>query len=364
MSDLFSSWFAMPNSQRQSPLLPEDEMQLAEAQSMPMQAMPSQPMQRAPAMAPQARAVSPKDDFVEQLRQSFAQREAGIADMQAKAQAAPSNTGFAGADLRPALSIADGILKTNSAAYYSNPKDNESLKERLLASAAKNQDKLADDKLSLAKYFADQDQSKTDLKYKYDYLDAMKDKADGQLDIAKDKVAKEKTPTGDAYKAAGFARRLQQSEDVFNDLSGQGYAGPSRTDEALSFLPNEARDPKFQSYDQSARNFVNATLRRESGASISPTEFANARAQYLPTPGDSAEVLAQKAANRRQVFESFKAEGGPAFRAIPYVSPKVKAPSKAGGEPMVSVQAPSGKIVQMPASEAERAIKAGGKRVE
>jgi hypothetical protein len=50
--------------------------------------------------------------------------------------------------------------------------------------------------------------------------------------------------------------------------------------------------------EQAQRDFVNAILRKESGAAISPTEFASASKQYFPQPGDSPAVIAQKANNR------------------------------------------------------------------
>jgi hypothetical protein len=75
------------------------------------------------------------------------------------------------------------------------------------------------------------------------------------------------------------------------------------------------QSPEVQSYMQSARNFINAVLRRESGAVISPTEFSEAKAQYLPLPGDTPENLAQKAANRAQVFSTMKRASGNAYEA-------------------------------------------------
>ena len=54
---------------------------------------------------------------------------------------------------------------------------------------------------------------------------------------------------------------------------------------------------------QAQREFVNAILRRESGAVISPTEFASAAQQYFPQPGDGPEVLAQKRAARQRALQ-------------------------------------------------------------
>jgi hypothetical protein len=68
-----------------------------------------------------------------------------------------------------------------------------------------------------------------------------------------------------------------------------------------------------QAQKQAERNFVNAVLRKESGAVISDSEFKNAERQYFPRSGDSKEVLAQKAANRALVIESFRNLAGPAW---------------------------------------------------
>jgi hypothetical protein len=53
---------------------------------------------------------------------------------------------------------------------------------------------------------------------------------------------------------------------------------------------------------------VNAVLRRESGAVISPEEFANAERQYFPQIGDSRPVIEQKARNRRAAIEGMRAD--------------------------------------------------------
>ena len=64
---------------------------------------------------------------------------------------------------------------------------------------------------------------------------------------------------------------------------------------------------------QAERNFVNAVLRRESGAAISPSEFASAEKQYFPQPGDDATTLAQKAKNRQTVITNLAKSAGPAM---------------------------------------------------
>lgn len=67
-----------------------------------------------------------------------------------------------------------------------------------------------------------------------------------------------------------------------------------------------------QKVEQAQRNFVNAILRQESGAVISPSEFDNAQKQYFPQPGDSKEVIEQKRKNRGTAISGLKVMAGPA----------------------------------------------------
>jgi hypothetical protein len=75
---------------------------------------------------------------------------------------------------------------------------------------------------------------------------------------------------------------------------------------------NYAKSDDAQKFDQAKRNFINAVLRRESGAVISPEEFANANQQYFPQPGDGADVVAQKKKNREDAITGFEISSGPA----------------------------------------------------
>lgn len=127
---------------------------------------------------------------------------------------------------------------------------------------------------------------------------------------------KDKPITDEQAKAAGFVMRTQEAENTFQDLA------PYVQDQGLGkywqkLAPNPLKNAQQQQYEQAQRNFVNAILRRESGAAISPAEFYNAREQYFPQPGDKADVIAQKAANRQTVIESLKKSAGPALSTLP-----------------------------------------------
>lgn len=73
---------------------------------------------------------------------------------------------------------------------------------------------------------------------------------------------------------------------------------------------------EFQMAEQAQRDFVNAVLRRESGAVISPSEFDNAKKQYFPQPGDTPEVIEQKRRNRLNAINGIARAAGPNY-ALP-----------------------------------------------
>lgn len=81
-----------------------------------------------------------------------------------------------------------------------------------------------------------------------------------------------------------------------------------------------------QQFDQSKRDFINALLRKESGAVIGTEEFASADKQYFPQPGDSPSVIAQKEANRTTAIQGLQRAAGPAYRPPTGGAPTPDAP--------------------------------------
>lgn len=123
-----------------------------------------------------------------------------------------------------------------------------------------------------------------------------------------------KPPTAAQSTAAGFASRVVQSKDII-DLNSSELSRLSVVEHAAQrTLPNALKSPLMQKQEQAERNFVNAVLRRESGAAISPEEFKSAEKQYFPRPGDSDEVLAQKKANRDLTSRNLINESGTAYQ--------------------------------------------------
>ena len=124
-------------------------------------------------------------------------------------------------------------------------------------------------------------------------------------------------PLNDSERTAiGYANRLTEA-DVIIDQLGSKFTGFSSYFGQL--LPNALKSAERQQFEQAKRNFVNAVLRRESGAVISKEEFANAEQQYFPQPGDTPEVLTQKDANRASSIRNLMLSGGQ-ITATPQIS--------------------------------------------
>ena len=140
-------------------------------------------------------------------------------------------------------------------------------------------------------------------------------------------------------KSSGFGVRAASAHEQLNALEGGGLGGESDWfpkykvgetvqpgmikrsaealpsfgigfDESMGTMMNFTQSAAQQRVDQAQRNFVNATLRQESGAAISQGEWDNAKKQYFPQPGDDASVIEQKRLNRAQVINGFKTSAG------------------------------------------------------
>jgi hypothetical protein len=122
-------------------------------------------------------------------------------------------------------------------------------------------------------------------------------------------------------KDAGFANRMFRAEQILRDqkVIDAATSYPQAAIEGLPrFVPDAAKNylhsGDYQKYDQAKRDFVNAVLRRESGAAISESEFRNAEKQYFPQPGDTPERIAEKQKNRQDTLAAIAGGGGPNYR--------------------------------------------------
>lgn len=137
-------------------------------------------------------------------------------------------------------------------------------------------------------------------------------------------------------KALQFGGRMQEANQIFDTLEkgGKLFSTPGANNAITGGIVNQLNTPAGQQLDQAKRNFVNAVLRRESGAAIAPSEFDSADKQYFPQPGDSAEVVQQKRANRELSMRGILAEVPDADTRIAKIrNPPPQAPAAPGAAP-------------------------------
>lgn len=255
-----------------------------------------------------------------QRKQQEASNEQDIGNEQLDKYIAQYQNYDAPADLRGLGALADafGPHKTNFAANYKSPESQSERQAKVIAL----KEALSERKLK------QKAESNAALKAQLEALKAQKDDALKneymRSLIRKNNMAQEKPEPdlkADQSLAAGYGRRMEQAEEVFSKLGDQGYNRADRTESLKTLLPNELQGEQLRTQNQAERNFINAVLRRESGAAISENEFKSAEQQYFDRPGDTPEIKAQKKANREQVKESMKIGAGRAWDKVPLIRP-------------------------------------------
>jgi hypothetical protein len=124
-------------------------------------------------------------------------------------------------------------------------------------------------------------------------------------------VPKAKEPSQWQYQASVFAERLDEAERNFRQLEKEGFDRTSKANAIWETIkPESLESEQWRRQSQAERNFVNAVLRRESGAAISSSEFDSAERQYFPRAGDTKKVIDQKRRNREIVMEGLFREAG------------------------------------------------------
>jgi hypothetical protein len=140
--------------------------------------------------------------------------------------------------------------------------------------------------------------------------------------------------------AVTYGMRMQQADSILKPLENAGLkdtgkirAGVSGTlgatpligealargsDNIFNTLPTVlgGLNEDQQKTVQARVNFITAILRKESGASISPTEFATAEKNYFPAPGDSEKIVKQKQDARDMAIKGMKIQAGKGAKFI------------------------------------------------
>lgn len=124
-----------------------------------------------------------------------------------------------------------------------------------------------------------------------------------------------------------YGKRMQTSNKILENLESKGVTRGSLLSKlpvvggTIGNTPFVGNNEDQRKYEQAKRNFINAVLRKESGAAIAESEFDNAEKQYFPQIGDSEAVIKQKAANRRQVTNTMLSNVGPKGEAAKKTKP-------------------------------------------
>jgi len=112
-------------------------------------------------------------------------------------------------------------------------------------------------------------------------------------------------------KALQFGSRMENANQIFDELAGKGVTTSipgARAGYGIGAAINALQPADRQRLDQAKRDFINAVLRRESGAAISPSEFDSAEKQYFPQPGEAPAVAEQKKRARELSMRGILAE--------------------------------------------------------
>lgn len=126
-------------------------------------------------------------------------------------------------------------------------------------------------------------------------------------------------------KANLFGTRMREADRILSSLEGKYSPTALNTKAAAESIPvvggiaglagNAMLSAEGQQAEQAQRDFINAVLRRESGAAIAASEFESAKRQYFPQPNDKPENLRQKAAARKLAIQGLEVEVPGGFRS-------------------------------------------------
>lgn len=146
-------------------------------------------------------------------------------------------------------------------------------------------------------------------------------KADGTLEKIPGGPAEDKQTESQANSRL-FGTRADEANGQINQLLDSQSYDPASLSSTKNNLPNWMggnliRSKEAQLYEQAKTNFLTAVLRKESGATIQPSEFETGNAQYFPMVGDSPEVIAQKRQNRETAIRLIQSAGGIKNETIP-----------------------------------------------
>jgi hypothetical protein len=146
--------------------------------------------------------------------------------------------------------------------------------------------------------------------------------------------------------ATGFGVRAKESNAILNQLEGKGVQHPgfirqtatgavqnvpiigksleNAVGSTLNVLPSAigGTNADQQAFLAAKKNFITAILRKESGATIQPSEFADEEKKYFAQIGDDPAVVRQKQHARETAIQALKFQAGPGAKFINEFKPQ------------------------------------------
>lgn len=134
-------------------------------------------------------------------------------------------------------------------------------------------------------------------------------------------VREPKAPTEFEGKAAFYAGNMKAASNVLDKLEAEGMnmskIGNQADTAAAGGAINFVSSPRAQQARQAQKQWAEQMLRMQTGAAATQDEITRTVSTYFPQIGDSAEVVAQKKAQRAQAESGVQSASGRAATRIP-----------------------------------------------
>jgi hypothetical protein len=128
---------------------------------------------------------------------------------------------------------------------------------------------------------------------------------DGTVSVTQGPVGHGKLTEGQA-KDMVFVTRATGALPIVDKLGDKLASLPQYAASHMPGVGNYFKTADYQRAEQAGKEFLQAILRKDTGAAITKEETAEYGTVYLPQPGDSAAVLAQKKASRNRAVQAIQ----------------------------------------------------------
>lgn len=105
-----------------------------------------------------------------------------------------------------------------------------------------------------------------------------------------------------------FGSQMRMGDDIIRSVQIPSGTAQALWRHAPEMVVNLGLSTNDQQYFNAVRLFAAGVLRRETGAAFTQRELEDVQSRFFPMPGDSQQVITQKAAARQQMISSMQAE--------------------------------------------------------